>query len=147
MDQPNKISVLILAALKSISLQLKATGVPAAIVTLGIIVAWAAVRGIPLIEFVILASSFTVVSIGLIVAEYLKGRPVRPTTIVKKPITIVKAIPNRHTELCQLASQFRYTGVPRQILDAIENYNEDGSMRRVDAGSTIRQEISDNSSQ
>ena len=138
-DQPNKISVWVLAALKNISLQIKATGVPAAIVALGIIVAWASVQGIPLIEFVVLNSSFTVVSFGLIIAEFRKGRPVRP-------ITIVKTIPNRHTELCALIRQFLYHDriVPSEILNALENYDENGKMRRVDDGSTIRQEIADN---
>lgn len=127
-----------MAALKSISLQLKATGVPAAIVALGIIVAWTAVRGVPLIEFAVLASSFTVVSISLIVAEFFKGRPVRP-------ITIIKTMPNRHTELCQLVGRFIPSGrvIPSELLDALKNYDTNGNLIRVNDDSTIRQEITD----
>ena len=74
-------------------------------------------------------------SISLIVAEFLKGRPVRP---------IIRTNPNRH-ELCNLVRQFLYHNrtVPSEILDALRKYDENGDFIRVNDNSTIRQEITD----
>ena len=137
-DQPNKISVWILAALKGLSVNLSAKGVPAALIAYGLIAFFAARGRVPTLEFSILIAFLAVVSLTLVVSahatELRKNRPPRPVIIQQ---------PNRHTELCRLAqSHLAYNRyVPAEILSALKDWNENEDMIRVNDDSTIRQEL------
>lgn len=135
--QHNKVAVSVLAALKRLSVRLSATGVPAVLIAFAILEVLAA-RWVPTLEFIILTAAFTVVSLVLVISaavtELRKNRPVRP---------VIRQIPNRHTELCNLARQFiSYNrNVPMEILEALGRSEEKDDMVRVNDTSTIFQEL------